>query len=400
MPAIVLFLADFLKQPIIMKRGIQYFLLVAIICSFSSCEKNSQQILYDGRYKKEIVKVRKEASVYLVMNNIPGATLAVSKEGKIIYSEGMGLASKDLEVPVTRKTKFRIGEVSEVFTSLIFQMMVENGTLHPDSTIQTYIPDYPESDFKGTLNKITLGQLAGHSSGITSPNADYQNWKGVSNTLQKNVDSFKNESLEFMPGWFESPSTNNYNLLGAIMEKTTGKHFHELLKEYITDSLNLHYTEIDNPFSTVIGRSDFFDFNMVAQVVRASFQDMRYRAPSDGLLSNAEDLVQFGNAILYSDRISNQIKERLFVPVNLLGDFPPTIANGWFVQKNRNGEFYYGKMGGVKGGGAVMLIIPEEKLVIAFAINLTSTNEIPVFEIFSSFLTKAEDKNQEDKKSE
>jgi CubicO group peptidase (beta-lactamase class C family) len=383
-----------------MKREVQNLLLFVILFSFTNCEKKTQAILYDSKYKKEIAEVRKQASLYLILNNIPGASLAIAKDGKIIYSEGMGLASKELEVPVTRKTKFRIGEVSELYTSLMYQMMVENGTLNPDSTIQTYIQDYPESVFKETLNRITISQLANHSSGITSPNANNDEWKGVSTTLQKSIDNFKNTPLEFVPGWYESQSTNNYNLLGAIMEKSTGKYFPELLKEYITDSLNLNNTEVDNLFKTVIGRSDFFDFNMVAQVVNAVYQDLRHRAPSDGLLSNAEDLVKFGNAILYSDKISDKIKNRLFVPQELLGDFPATIANGWIIQKNRNNQFYYGKVGGVKGGGAVVLMIPEEKLVFAITINLTSNSEIPVFELFSSFLAKIENKGQEVKTPE
>jgi CubicO group peptidase (beta-lactamase class C family) len=383
-----------------MKRGILNFILLVILFSFTNCEKKTQTILYDSKYKKEIAEVRKEASLYLVLNNIPGASLAISKNGKIIYSEGMGLASKELEVPVTRNTKFRIGEVSELFTSLMYQMMVENGMLHPDSTIQTYIPDYPESVFKETKIKIMLKQLANHSSGITPPNTAMENWTGKSITLQKNIDNLKDLPLDFMPGWYESQNTNNYNLLGVVMEKTTGKYFSELLKEYITDSLNLNNTEIDNPFKTITGRTDYFDFNMVAQVVNAPFQDMRHRSPSEGILSNAEDLVKFGNAILNSDKISDQIKEQLFVPQELLGDFPPSIANAWIIQKNRNNEIFYGKVGSVTGGGSVLLIVPEEKLVFAVTVNLTSNSEIPVFKLFESFLEQTKDTEQKGEKHE
>jgi len=360
--------------------------LPAILLIFSNCGRKTNDILYDSRYKKEIAEVRKEASMYLMLNNIPGASFAISKEGKIIYSEGMGLASKDLEVPATRKTKFRIGEVSELFTSLIYEMMVENGTLHPDSTVQHYIPDYPLSEFKQTWNKITISQLVNHSSGIGKPGDDEFIWKGQNITLQSSIDNFKNDPLNSIPGWYENTSANNYNLLGAIMEKATGKTFPDLLKNYITDTLKLSNTEIDNPFRTVTGRTDFFDYNLVSQVVNATFRDMRYRAPSEGILSNAEDLVKFGNAILYSDVISENIKGRLFKPIDLLGDFPPTMANGWFLVKNTEGGLLYGRVGAVTGGGAVLLLIPDKKLVIAGTVNLTSSDEIPVFKLIAPFL--------------
>ena len=371
-----------------MKRGFQYAALFVFMLVLSNCEKKAPNIIYDSRYKKEIAQVRKEASVYMMLNNIPGATFAISMDGKIIYSEGIGLASKDLEVPATRKTKFRIGELSELFTSLIYQMMVEDGSLYPDSSVQHYIPDFPLSDFKGSTYKITLNQLVNHSSGIRQQNKNEQVWSRTNVTLQNSIDNFKNESLDSEPGWYQSQSSSNYLLLGAIMEKASGKHFPELLREYVTDTLKLLNTEVDNPFRTVIGRTDFFDFNLVAQVVNSTFRDMRYRAPSDGILSNAEDLVRFGNAIFNSDLISKQIKDRIFVPTELLGEFPPAIANGWIVQKNKNDEFFYGKVGGVTGGGAVLLLIPDKKMVIAVTVNLTSTDEIPVFRIFNPFLNE------------
>ena len=369
-----------------MKLVFQFLILTVILFSFSNCEKKTNIILYASKYKKEIAEVRKEASMYMMLNNIPGGSFAISIDGKIIYSEGMGLASQDLEVPASRKTKFRIGDISELFTSLIYQMMVENGTLHPDSTVQHYLPDYPLSAYKESLNKITLSQLANHSSGIRESSDDGHIWKGQNITLQNSIDNFKNDPLYSAPGWTESPSAYNYNLLGAIMEKVSGKHFPDLLRTYITDTLKLNNTEVDNPFRTVIGRTDFYDYNLVSQVVNATFRDMRYRAPSEGLLSNAEDLVKLGNAILYSDIISDEIKSRLFKPVDLLGDFPPTMANGWVILKNEEGFFMYGKVGNVTGGGAVLLIIPDKKLVAAATVNLTSSDEIPVFKLIAPFL--------------
>ena len=375
-----------------MKPVFQFTILTFILLSFTSCEKKTNDILYDSRYKKEITEVRNEASTYLIINNIPGGSFAISIDGKIIYSEGMGLASKDLEVPATRKTKFRIGEVSELFTSLIYQMMVENGTLQPDSTIQHYFPDYPLSVYKQSLYKITLNHLVSHSSGIREPGDDAHIWRGQNISLQNSLENFKNEPLNSAPGWLESPSTNNYNLLGAIMEKATGKAFPELLKNYITDTLQLANTEVDNPFRTVIGRTDYFDYNMVSQVVNATFRDMRYRAPSEGILSNAEDLVKFGNALLYSYIISENIKDRLFKPTDLSGDFPPNLANGWVIMKNEKGKFMYGRVGGVTGGGAVLVIIPDKKLVAAGTVNLTSSDEIPVFKIIAPFLKEGSGK--------
>jgi CubicO group peptidase (beta-lactamase class C family) len=371
---------------------LQFSVLLIILFSLSTCKKNNSDVIYDRKYINEIKAARKEAAFYLARNFAPGGTFAVAKEGKIIYSEGLGRASEDLEVPVTRNTKFRIGQVSELFTNLIYQKMVENGTLHPDSTIQYYFPDFPEKQFR-----LPIHHLANHTSGIREPIDDERDWRGLNVTMKAGIERFKADSLEFPPGMYLVPNMHNYNLLGVILEEVTDKKFNTLLKEYVTDTLNLENTLIDNPFTYIKGRTNFYDHNFIAQVVNATTRDMRYRAPSEGLLSNAEDLVKFGNAILYSDYFSDDIKSRLFEPILLFDDILSTMANGWILMNDREGRQIYGRSGTVTGGGAALLIYPDEKLVVACAINLGSySDDYPVFPIAQQFLPKTEEQTPEE----
>lgn len=376
-----------------MKTQVQFFILTAIVIGFSACKKDRPELVYDKHYINEIKEARREIFFYMSNNNVPGGSFAIMKDGKLVYSEALGLASKDLEVPTTRNTKFRIGKVSELFTSLIYQMMIDSGTLHPDSSIQHYLPDFPLAP-----HQVTLSQLANHTSGIRLPSSTEKDWRGLNITLEKGLDNFKDDPLATTPGWFQEQSMYNYNLLGAIMEKVSGKYFHQLLKEYITDTLQLSNTVVDHPFQTITGRTDFYDHNLVAQVTNATFYDLRYRAPSEGLLSTAEDLVKFGNAILHSNLISEAIKNRLFVPVKLMGDIPAQMANGWMILTTKNGEVLYGRTGPVKGGGGALLIFPEEDMVMAGAVNLsTDMDEIPVFQMAVPFFRPAEDDHEKEK---
>ena len=360
-------------------------ILIAVLLGLSNCKKSKVDIVYDKKYLKEISELRKRIGSYMLANSIPGGSFAIALDGKIIYSEGMGLASEELNVVVTRSTKFRIAEVSELFTSVIYQMMVQDGMLNPDSTIQYYLPDFPRKKYK-----ITLQYLANHTSGIREQLKQEEEWKGSIVTLKQRIDNFKNDPLEYEPEYFQNPSALNYNLLGAVMEKVSEKSFPDLLKEYLTDTIKLTNTEVDEPFRTIVGRTNFFDINFVAMVMNAPFCDLRSRASSEGILSNAEDLVKFGNAILYSNAIHEEVKSRLFEPVTLKNNFPSRITNGWIVNKTREGRQLYGMAGGVTGGGATLIIFPEEKLVIAATINLTSEmDELPVSEMVEPFLSKS-----------
>lgn len=364
-----------------MRRNIQFILLLFILFGLSNCKKATTDIYYNKKYIEEIKSARKKVGYHMAQNSIPGASIAVSVDGELVYSEGMGLASKDLEVPVTRDTKFRIGQLSSLFTNVLYQKLVEEGIINPDSSVQYYYPDFPEK-----RGKVILSQLANETSGIRPPIGD-EELEQMNTSIQAGLKLFKDDPLEMPPGQFQNPSCYNYNLLGAAMEKASGKRFHELLKEYVTDTLNFENTVIDNPFMTIKGRTDFYEPNIIAQVVNSSFYDLRMNAPSIGLLSNADDLVKLGNALLAGDYFTEETRQNLFKPVKLYNDNMSRMVNGWMVFKDNFGNTVYGQEGTVPGGAASVLIYPEHKLVVGFACNLSSSvHDTPAFMVANVFL--------------
>lgn len=370
-----------------MKPVIQILLLLIVFSSLTNCKKNNSDIVYSKKYIKQINAVRKEMVFFMSRNKVPGSSVAIMKDGNLIYSEAMGLASKDLEVPATRKTKFRIGEISELFTSFIYFRMIEDGTLHPDSSIQYYMPDFPIKK-----HRISLNDLAYQMSGIRNPHSNEIEWRGLNVTMQKGLEQFKNDSLIYTPGMYQTNNFFHYNLLGAIMEKASNKKFNQILKEYVTDTLKLTQTQIDNPFITIKGRTDFFDHNFISQNVNATTRDMRYRAPSQGLLSNAEDVVAFGNAVINSNLLSEESKAKMFEPALLYDNIPSQIANGWLLLSDRRGSVIYGRSGAVTGCNSSILVYPNLDLIIVCITNLnTGIEETPIFDLAKHFISKVEE---------
>jgi CubicO group peptidase (beta-lactamase class C family) len=364
-----------------MKQILPGLILIAFFLTLWSCEKKQTNLVYDKAYIDEIKQARKEFTTFLSRNYIPGGNIAIAKENKIIYSEGFGLASKELKVPMTHKNKLRVGDVSQLFTFIIYAKLVEEGVLESDSTVQHYIKDYPKTDFK-----LKLKHLPYHTSGIRKADPGERELSGSNLSIQKGLEIFMHDELNSPPGWYEEVSIFNANLLGAVMEKATKKKFPQLLKEYITDTLHLTNTLVDDPIVTVEGRAEFYDQDMLGKVVNTRFQDMRYSAPSIGILSNAEDLVKLGMAILDSDYLSEDFVRKLFEPCDLYGNYKSTMANGWVLTLDKQGRDVNARSGSVNGGGAAILIYPEEKLVLAFTINLTLGNNMPLFKIANHFL--------------
>lgn len=374
-----------------MKRGIQTLILLSFLFGLSNCKKEATDVVYSKSYIKEIKAARQDIIFFLASNFIPGASVTVIKDGKIIYSDAFGLSSQDLGVPAKRETKFRIGDLSQIFTNLIYQKLVEEGTLHPDSSIQHYFPEFPKKE-----HKLVLSNLAQHTSSIREMNPNEKTELYLNYSIEKGLDMIKEDPLLTPPGLYQVESHFNYNLLGLVMEKATKKRFHKLLKEYVTDTLHLNNTVVDNPLITIKNRSNFYDHNYIAQIINATTLDLRFRAPSDGMLSTSEDLAKMGLAVIDSDFLSPKTKEKLFEPILLYNDIPSSTSNAWFLRKDNARRKVYGKSGTVTGGGSVLLVYPSENLIVAYACNLTvSMENTPVLKIANHFLPATEEKKEE-----
>src|SRR5690606_22361679 len=92
---------------------------------------------------------------------IPGVSVTVMREGRIIWSEGIGWADLEQRVAVTPLTRFRVGSVSKPLTATAIGLLVERGRLDLDAPVQRYVPSFPTR-----RHPVTTRQAAGHVAGI------------------------------------------------------------------------------------------------------------------------------------------------------------------------------------------------------------------------------------------
>jgi CubicO group peptidase (beta-lactamase class C family) len=97
----------------------------------------------------------------LAKQNIPGASVAVLKNGRVLKIKGYGVANLELGDPVTPETVFQIGSVSKQFLAAAVVLLARDGRLGIDDPIHKFLPDAPE-----TWRPITLRHLLTHTSGL------------------------------------------------------------------------------------------------------------------------------------------------------------------------------------------------------------------------------------------
>lgn len=163
-----------------------------------------------------------------------GVSVAVVKDKKIIYTKSFGYKDREKSIKLRNKDLFRIASVSKTFVATAILQLVEKGHLSLDDDVNKYLnfnvtnPSFPNVP-------ITIKMLLCHRSSIN----DSQGWV---KTSFDNINPRKNPNYfscynDYSPGSVYSYSNLNYELLGAVIENTSGERFDKYIKKHILKPL-------------------------------------------------------------------------------------------------------------------------------------------------------------------
>src|SRR5580692_2958229 len=179
----------------------------------------------------------------------PGAVVGVMRGGEIELCKGYGLASVELGVPITPRTRFRIASVSKQFTVTTALMLVHEGLLElsdpPHKYLKELAPlpvtiDQMMRNSSGLPDFLELLRLGGHGLDRPARAADLY------------AACVLNNHLNFAPGSRFLYSNTNFLLLGLIIEKLAGKKLGDFLAERIFGPLGMTSTLLVHEVDTVI----------------------------------------------------------------------------------------------------------------------------------------------------
>src|SRR5262245_14501764 len=95
--------------------------------------------VHDDRYARVIEESRRLAHAVLVEANLPGLSVAVARDGEVVWTEGFGWADVDDYKPATPRTQFRLGSVSKTLTAAAVALLYERGRIDLDAPVQKYV---------------------------------------------------------------------------------------------------------------------------------------------------------------------------------------------------------------------------------------------------------------------
>jgi len=255
--------------------------------------------------------------------HIPGLSLAVVLEGKVIKEAGYGLANVEHSVRVTPDTVFQSGSIGKQFTAALVMLMVEDGKLKLDDPVSAYLPGTPQS-----WKMITLRRLLSHTAGMadSDPAVDLRKDYSEDELLQS---AFKVPPIA-APGEKWGYSNLGYQVLGILCSRAGGKFYGEQLRERIFEPLGMQ-TRIISERNIVPNRAAGYD-RIDGELFNQEWVAPTINTTADGsLYLTVRDLARWSVALEGNAPLNEAIRTASWTPAKLNNGELTDYGFGWQV---------------------------------------------------------------------
>ncbi len=270
-------------------------------------------------------KVDEFVSREMHKQHIPGLSLAVIKDGKLLFAKGYGFSNVELQVPVKPETVFQSGSVGKQFTATAVMMLVEAGKIRLDDKVSKYLKT-PES-----WSNIKVYHLLTHTSGLGDypPDFDFRQDYTEDELLAR----LSEVPLQFQPGKKWSYSNVGYVTLGILVSKVSGEFYGEFLQERIFKPLGMKTARIISEADIVTNRASGY------QLVKGGLKNQDWVSPTmnttaDGSLYLTVDDMARWDAALYTETLLKKASlDQMWTPVKLNDGQTRPYGFGWIVDE-------------------------------------------------------------------
>jgi D-alanyl-D-alanine carboxypeptidase len=301
----------------------------------------------------------------------PGAAAIAVRDGKVVYRGAHGMADLENGLPLTPESVFRLGSITKQFTGASVMLLVERGELSLSDPLTQFLPDYPVHG-----HTITIEHLLTHTSGIFN----YTNIPGYMQTriktdlsIDKLIDEFKDQTIDFAPGERFNYSNSGYVLLGAIIEKVSGQSYEEFVQENIFDSLEMKHSYYGSHARIIPDRVRGYGGGP-GNWSNAPYLSMTQPHAAGSLLSTVDDMVRWNAALFGGELLRPESVERMIQTFTLSdgAESPYGFGLGIGTLKGR-AAISHG--GGIHGFSTFATHLPDEKIYVAV---LTNAPGLPI----------------------
>lgn len=329
-------------------------LLVTVFILFS-CKKDNGPATPPPVKQDDISTIDSKIATWQTQNGMPGLSLAISKNGKLVYQKGYGIGDQESGEKVTTESRFRIASVSKLITSVAVMKLLQDGKLSLDQKVfgagSILGTTYGTQPYRQYVTDITVNDLLHHTIGGWGQDNDPAFFDITLDATAIINWTLNNLPLASKPGTSFAYSNFGYMLLSKIIEKLSGKSY----VQYVNDEIwsKVHATQSSMAAPALSDRQNK-EVKYYGQAGDASFvYDRMNFTRADGAfgwISTPADLLRFATAV----DSSNTRPDILSLPtIKTMRTVTPASTGfggsmqfgcGWVVE---NGEwFWWGSLPG------------------------------------------------------
>lgn len=300
----------------------------------------------------------------------PGATALVVRDGEVVFRAAAGLANIELGVPMRPDHVLRIGSITKQFTAAAILMLQDKGKLSVNDDIRQHLPD-----FNTQGERITIAHLLAHTSGVFNFTDIPGYWRGdlirTDVSVDEMIELFADQPPRFAPGSDFSYSNSGYVLLGAIIERVSGKSYEEFMRLEIFEPLGLVDTQYGG-LQIVPRRASGYE-RVGGRYYNALPISMTHPYAAGALLSTVDDLARW-NAALFGGELLGEESLRAMTTAATLEDGSVTEYGYGLYVRERDGLRVISHSGGIHGFATSAIYLPDQRVYAVVLSNLENTS--------------------------
>lgn len=310
--------------------------------------------------------------------DIPGLSIALVDDQKIIWQQGFGLADVKLKKPATAKTVYRVGSIAKLFTDSAAMKLAEQGKLNIDQPLVKVLPEFSIKTRYKNAAPVTPRSIMTHHSGLPADMLHGMWTEDSKEHFTEVVKILKDEYMAYPPNYIYSYSNVALSLLGHAVQNTSGKKFENYIDDILIKPLGMTHTGF-------VKKESFQPYLAKGYADGDEIEPGQIRdRPAGGLYSNVTDLSRLlsmvfangqsvdGKQVLKAKTVQEMIRrQNTDVPL----DFNFDIGLGWFLirQGIDGSDKVISHGGGTPCFFSQMIGLPEHKLGVVVLANSCSS---------------------------
>jgi D-alanyl-D-alanine carboxypeptidase len=254
-------------------------------------------------------KIDTTVTGFMARAMVPGVALAILKDGEILYLRTFGVSNLELNTPVTPNTVFELASVTKQMTAALVVTLAQEGKLSLNDKLVSYLDSFPKA-----WEAITLLELLDHTAGLQMAFEPKMNGSYLLDYSKELMLKGAEETpMVHTPGAHWKYSDEGYFLLGAVVEKVTGRNFDSVMTEKFFKPIGMNHTVFLDQNNIIPNRAaGYIVKNGEYKHDRRSWQ---FALTSHfGVMSTINDMVLYEKALIKGQPISGAVLKEVTMP--------------------------------------------------------------------------------------